>query len=127
MALRKSQRVQVGSIDKYVSVFAIESTDDGQGGTSVQEVHLFDTWASLKPVRADRILNVDRTVQNTTHTGLVRWRNDLQDFGYIRSTYDNQLRLGLNDRIFTINTAHIINEDEFIVEFTATEEAYDNR
>ena len=127
MALRKTQRVQTGRFDKRISFYALDKTPDGQGGSTVAEKKLFEAWGSLNPVSANRLLNIDRTVQNTTHIGRVRWRKDLKDYCYSKSEYNNQLRAGMNGRIFTINTVRVANEDQFIVEFTATEEAYDNR
>jgi SPP1 family predicted phage head-tail adaptor len=124
--IRKSRRQNIGDLDKRMKLVYNTTVSDGMGGLTPTQTDLFTTWASVKPVSANRLLEIDRAVQNTTHQIRFRWRDDLISIGYVRKYIDNQLRGVFKNRLFTLNTVINVNEDDFLVDVLATEEAYDN-
>jgi SPP1 family predicted phage head-tail adaptor len=123
--IRKSRRQNIGELDKRMKLVYNTTVSDGMGGLTPTQTDLFTTWASVKPVSAKRLLEIDRAVQNTTHQIRFRWRDDLAPLGYVRNYIDNQLRGVFNNRLFTINTVINVDEDDFLVDVLATEESYD--
>lgn len=123
--MSKSDRVNIGSLNKRVTVQFTTTTDDGMGGTIPADTNLFTTWADIKPLSAKRLLSIDRTVQNTTHEITFRWRNDLISYSYTRATLDNGVRLIYSGNKYIINTVINVDEGSFTVQCLATQEAYD--
>jgi SPP1 family predicted phage head-tail adaptor len=123
--IKKSDRVNIGSLNKRVTVQFTTTTDDGMGGTIPADTNLFTTWADIKPLSAKRLLSIDRTVQNTTHEITFRWRNDLISYSYTRATLDNGVRLVYSGNKYIVNTVINVDEGSFTVQCLATQEAYD--
>jgi SPP1 family predicted phage head-tail adaptor len=123
--IKKSDRVNIGSLNKRVTVQFTTTTDDGMGGTIPADTNLFTTWADIKPLSAKRLLSIDRTVQNTTHEITFRWRDDLISYSYTRATLDNGVRLIYSGNKYIINTVINVDEGDWTVQCLATQEAYD--
>lgn len=123
--MSKSDRVNIGSLSKRVTIQFTTTTDDGMGGTIPADTNLFTTWADIKPLSAKRLLSIDRTVQNTTHEITFRWRNDLISYSYTRATLDNGVRLIYSGNKYIINTVINVDEGDWTVQCLATQEAYD--
>ena len=124
--IKKSDRVNVGSLKDRVTLQFTSTTDDGMGGTIPADTNLFTTWADIKPLSAKRLLSLDRTVQNTTHEITFRWRNDLVSYSYVRSYIDNGIRL-LDSKTnrYIINTVINVDNGSWTVQCLATQESYD--
>jgi SPP1 family predicted phage head-tail adaptor len=123
--IKKSDRVNIGSLNKRVTVQFTTTTDDGMGGTIPADTNLFTTWADIKPLSAKRLLSIDRTVQNTTHEITFRWRDDLISYSYTRATLDNGVRLIYSGNKYIVNTVINVDEGDWTVQCLATQEAYD--
>jgi len=124
--MKKSDRINVGSLNDRVALQFTSTTNDGMGGTIPADTNLFTTWAEIKPLNAKRLLSLDRSVQNTTHEITFRWRNDLLTFSYVRAYIDNGIRLldGKANR-YIINTVINVDNGSWTVQCLATQESYD--
>jgi len=124
--IRKSDRVNIGSLGDLVALQFTSTTDDGMGGTIPSDTNLFTTWADIKPLSAKRLLSLDRVVQNTTHEITFRWRNDLVSYSYVRNTLDNGIRLiDSKANRYIINTVINVDNGSWTVQCLATQESYD--
>lgn len=123
--MSRSDRVNVGSLSDRVTLQFTSTTDDGMGGTIPANTNLFTTWADIKPLSAKRLLSIDRTVQNTTHEITFRWRNDLINYSYVRSTLDNGIRLIHSGNNYIVNTVINVDNGSWTVQCLATQESYD--
>lgn len=120
--IKKSDRVNIGLLEKRISVYYGQKTNDGMGGSTITEQLVFTTWGIINPVSADRLMQVDRSVQNTTHEITMRYRPNLQGF---ETGINNKFRLECEGRKFIINTVINNSFDKYTLTIMATQEDYD--
>lgn len=125
--ITKSEHTNVGQLDKRVTFQYYGSSDDGMGGTIPDDspTDVVETWASIKPLSGQELLQVGAMQSNITHRIKVRKRSDLVSKGYTSAGYDSFLQANYNGRKFNIGRALNLGEDDWYVEMTATEEVGD--
>lgn len=125
--ITKSQHKNIGQLDKRVTFRFYGTTDDGMGGTIPDSTptDVLTTWASIKTLSGEEFLSQGALQSNITHRLYVRRRSDLVSKGYARETYDNLLQAESNGKIYNINTAINLDEDDRFVEMMATHEQGD--
>lgn len=120
--ISKKNQIVIGSLNKRIKVYFGQKTSDGMGGFTVNDELIFTTWGMINPISADRLMEIDRSIQNTTHEITMRYRPNFDGLG---TNIDNRYRLESGGKKFIINTVINNSLDNYTLTVMATQENYD--
>ena len=70
--------MQVGQLNKRITLMYKTSVDDGMGGVTVTDVSVTpDVWAAIWPASAKEIIQANSTAMLITHRVRIRYRSDI--------------------------------------------------
>jgi len=153
--ITKSRHTNVGLLSKRLKIQYYETSDDGMGGLTKKGWYGIGTilldesgdplldesgnfleadwdkdnpsemWARIEPISGEELMSMEALQSNVTHRITMRFREDLQDQGYDRSTFDHELRGVYKGRVFNIEHIENRGEEDRYVRMLASEEVND--
>jgi SPP1 family predicted phage head-tail adaptor len=94
--------MRTGSLSKRVKVIQINAAPDGAGGSTPTEEEILETWASITPVKGQRLFQYNKIIQGTWFDVLLRYRDDI--------SITKDLILDYNGKELILHS--VINKDE---------------
>ena len=69
--------MRTGKMRSRVTVVSYTLTPDGAGGTTPTREEILTTWASINPVRGQRLFEYNKIIQGTWYDLTLRFREDI--------------------------------------------------
>lgn len=95
--------MRTGKLRNRVSVKELSTTPDGAGGTTTTWTEILETWANVKPMKGQRLLEYGQLVQGTPYDVTLRFREDI--------SVSKNLRIDFKGKEMILHS--VINKDEF--------------